>query len=179
VYIIIPSTVQQYWITNATTGSFNFYVRVSAARRRWCSRAPRASTTATGRTSSSPRTTTSLSTPVTILQGGTGSTTASGARLNLGITTFADAIVTATTGASVRSTIGAAASGTNGDITSLTGLTTALSAPQGGTGQSSYAVGDLLYASSTTALSKLADVATGSALLSGGVGVAPAWVRSA
>ena len=45
----------------------------------------------------------------------------------------------------------------------------------GGTGQSSYAVGDLLYASTTTALSKLADVATGNALLSGGVGTAPAW----
>lgn len=54
-------------------------------------------------------------------------------------------------------------------------LTNALAATSGGTGQSSYAVGDLLYASSTTALSKLADVATGSALISGGVGVAPSW----
>jgi hypothetical protein len=36
-------------------------------------------------------------------------------------------------------------------------------------------VGDLLYASTTTALSKLADVATGSCLISGGVGVAPSW----
>jgi hypothetical protein len=54
-------------------------------------------------------------------------------------------------------------------------LTTALAATSGGTGQSSYAVGDLLYASTTTALSKLADVATGNALISGGVGVAPSW----
>jgi len=46
---------------------------------------------------------------------------------------------------------------------------------QGGTGLASYAIGDLLYASTTTALSKLADVATGSYLASGGVGVAPAW----
>lgn len=38
-----------------------------------------------------------------------------------------------------------------------------------------YAVGDLLYASSTTALSKLAAVAAGHILTSGGVGVAPAW----
>jgi len=45
----------------------------------------------------------------------------------------------------------------------------------GGTGQSVYAVGDILYASTTTALSKLADVATGNALLSGGVSVVPAW----
>ena len=45
----------------------------------------------------------------------------------------------------------------------------------GGTGQTSYAVGDLLYASTSTALSKLADVATGNALISGGVGVAPSY----
>ena len=52
---------------------------------------------------------------------------------------------------------------------------TAIGATYGGTGQTVYAVGDLLYASSTTQLSKLADVATGNALISGGVGVAPAW----
>jgi hypothetical protein len=50
-----------------------------------------------------------------------------------------------------------------------------LVAANGGTGQASYAVGDLLYASTTTALSKLADVATGNALISGGVGVAPSY----
>ena len=59
-------------------------------------------------------------------------------------------------------------------IPSLT-LATALAATSGGTGQSSYAIGDLLYASTTTALSKLADVATGNALISGGVSTAPAW----
>lgn len=51
----------------------------------------------------------------------------------------------------------------------------AVTAAQGGTGQSSYAVGDLLYASTTTALSKLAGVATGNALISGGVNTAPSW----
>ena len=48
-------------------------------------------------------------------------------------------------------------------------------ATQGGTGQTSYTVGDILYASSTTALSKLADAATGNALISGGAGVAPSY----
>lgn len=52
---------------------------------------------------------------------------------------------------------------------------TDVAATDGGTGQSVYAVGDLLYASTTTALSKLADIATGNALISGGVGVAPSW----
>jgi hypothetical protein len=59
-----------------------------------------------------------------------------------------------------------------GTSTNVTGV---VAAANGGTGQSSYAVGDLVYASTTTALSKLADVATGNALISGGVGVAPSY----
>ena len=43
----------------------------------------------------------------------------------------------------------------------------------GGTGITSYAIGDMIYATATTTLSKLADVADGSVLRSGGVGVAP------
>ena len=85
--------------------------------------------------------------------GGTGANNATGARTNLG----------------------AAASGANGDITSLSGLTTPLSATQGGTGFNLYTTGDLLYASSSTSLARLNDVATGNVLLSGGVGVAPSW----
>jgi hypothetical protein len=50
-----------------------------------------------------------------------------------------------------------------------------LIAANGGTGFASYAVGDLLYADTTTTLAKLADVATGNALISGGVGTAPSW----
>ena len=61
-------------------------------------------------------------------------------------------------------------------LTVTTGtFSTALAATSGGTGNASYAVGDLLYASTTTALSKLADVATGNALISGGVDVAPSY----
>jgi len=60
--------------------------------------------------------------------------------------------------------------------TSLTlGWTGQLAATRGGTGFGSYAVGDILYANTTTSLAKLADVATGNALISGGVGVAPSW----
>ena len=51
-----------------------------------------------------------------------------------------------------------------------------LVAARGGTGNSTYAVGDLLYASATTpTLSRLAGVAAGQVLASGGVGAAPAW----
>lgn len=72
----------------------------------------------------------------------------------------------------------------NGSYTGITGVGTlaagtwngsVIAAAYGGTGQSSYAVGDLLYADTSTSLAKLADIATGNALLSGGVGTAPAW----
>lgn len=45
----------------------------------------------------------------------------------------------------------------------------------GGTGQSSYTIGDLLYASGSTTLSKLSAGATGNVLTSNGVGTAPSW----
>jgi hypothetical protein len=54
-------------------------------------------------------------------------------------------------------------------------LGTALAAPSGGTGQSSYAVGDLLYADTTTTLTKLAAAAVGNVLRAKGTGTAPAW----
>jgi hypothetical protein len=57
----------------------------------------------------------------------------------------------------------------------LTYSGTALPATSGGTGQNTYAVGDLLVGGATNTLDKLADVATGNALISGGVGVAPSY----
>ena len=55
------------------------------------------------------------------------------------------------------------------------GVTGTLAATSGGTGQSTVTTGDLLYGSATNTWSKLADVATGNALISGGVGVAPSY----
>jgi hypothetical protein len=54
-------------------------------------------------------------------------------------------------------------------------FSTVLVASKGGTGFSSYTIGDLIYADTSSTLAKLADVATGKVLISGGVGVAPAW----
>jgi hypothetical protein len=50
-----------------------------------------------------------------------------------------------------------------------------LAATNGGTGQSTYAVGDLLQGGATNTLTKLAAVATGNALISGGVTTASSW----
>lgn len=62
-----------------------------------------------------------------------------------------------------------------GTITSGVWSGTAIAADRGGTGITSYDIGDIVYASGTTALSKLAGVATGNSLISGGVGSAPTW----
>lgn len=78
----------------------------------------------------------------------------------------------------VAPVLGQPASGDLTNCTNLpltTGITGVLDETHGGTGQSSYTIGDLLYASSTTALSKLPDAATGNALISGGVGAPPSW----
>lgn len=71
-----------------------------------------------------------------------------------------------------------------GSYTGITGVGTlsagtwnasTIAAPYGGTGFSSYTVGDIIYAGTTSSLSKLAGVAVGNALISGGVSSAPSW----
>ena len=57
-------------------------------------------------------------------------------------------------------------------------LTNALGPTYGGTGQTAVTQGDLLYGSATNTWSRLADVAVGSVLVSGGVGANPAWSAS-
>lgn len=54
-------------------------------------------------------------------------------------------------------------------------VTGTLPVANGGTGLTTYSVGDIVYASGTGTLASLADVATGNALISGGVGVAPSY----
>jgi hypothetical protein len=66
-----------------------------------------------------------------------------------------------------------------GTLSSGTWSATTIAVDKGGTGLTSYAVGDIVYASGATTLAKLADVATGNALISGGVGVAPSWGKIA
>ena len=55
----------------------------------------------------------------------------------------------------------------------------AVTAPQGGTGQTTYTIGDLLYASTSSALSKLVSSTSGYVLTAQGAGVAPVWAASA
>ena len=122
-------------------------------------------------------------------RGGTGVSTFGGANTIL-YTTAADTLSSITTGnngvlvtsaggvPSISSTLPSAVQGnitSVGTIGSGTWNGNAVGAAYGGTGITSYTTGDLLYASGATTLSKLADVALGSCLTSGGVGAAPTW----
>lgn len=111
-YIVVPATIQQYWVDNATTGSYAFYLQTSGG------------------------------TPVAVTQGARGIYYCNGSQ-----------VVDADTAT----------------------ISLPISAANGGTGITSYSIGDLIYASGATTLAKLSDVAVGNALISGGVGVAPSW----
>lgn len=62
-----------------------------------------------------------------------------------------------------------------GTIATGTWNATTIAVNKGGTGLTSYVIGDIVFASGATTLARLADVAIGNALISGGVGVAPSW----
>jgi len=62
-----------------------------------------------------------------------------------------------------------------GTLTAGTWNANTIAAIYGGTGLTSFTTGDLIYANSSTTLARLADVAVGNALISGGVGADPSW----
>jgi hypothetical protein len=64
---------------------------------------------------------------------------------------------------------------TVGTLTAGTWNANTIGVGYGGTGLTSYTIGDLIVASGTTTLTQLSDIATGNVLLSGGVGVSPSY----
>lgn len=81
--IIVPPTVQQYWVDNSTTGSYTLTVKTSSGAGYSIAQNTRAILYCNG-TVVVNASTASISVPVSIADGGTGATTASGARINLG-----------------------------------------------------------------------------------------------
>lgn len=86
------------------------------------------------------------------------------------------AALTKTNDTNVTLTLGGAPANALLQATSLTlGWTGTLAPARGGTGFGAFTIGDVLYADTASTLAKLSDVATGNALISGGVGAAPSW----
>jgi hypothetical protein len=135
--IVVPATVQQYWVNNATTGPFTLGLRAAGSATVTNINQNATAILYCDGTDIVPATTSApFAGILPITQGGTGASSAASARTNLGATGIGSTVFTAATTAAARTAIAAAASGANSDITSLTGLTTPLSVAQGGTGAS-------------------------------------------
>lgn len=94
--IIVPSTTQQYWVSNQTSGLYVLGIRTAtqASPGVTVSQNARAILYSDG-TDVVDADTSTIGIPLPVSQGGTGATTASGARTNLGATSVGDAVFTA------------------------------------------------------------------------------------
>ena len=92
--IIVPNTVQQYWVSNDTTGSYTLTVKTAAGTGQVVAQGGRSILYCDG-TNVILADTGGLASPIAVSEGGTGSTTASGARINLGGTAVGIAVFTA------------------------------------------------------------------------------------
>lgn len=105
--IIVPTTAQQYWVSNQTSGSFTLGIRTAGQPSPGVtvSSAARAILYCDG-TNVVDADTSTIGIPLSLAQGGTGSTTASGARTNLGATTVGNAVFTAASTSAAQIALG-------------------------------------------------------------------------
>lgn len=93
--IVVPDTVQQYWVNNQTTGNFTLGVKTASQVIPTLVNQDASAIMYCDGQDVVLADTSTISVPVAVSQGGTGASTASGARANLGITPYADPLVTA------------------------------------------------------------------------------------
>ena len=108
--IIVPATVQQYWVDNQTTGSYTFTIRTPAGTGVAISSGERAILYSDG-TNVLDADTAGVSYPIAVNQGGTGAITAGAALINLGGTSVGISLFTAVDQAAAWSALGVAQSG--------------------------------------------------------------------
>lgn len=190
--VVVPTTVTVWYIDNSTTGAYTVTVKTSAGSGIATSGGSRYilygdgtnvvnAVTTTG--SFSSFTAGSASAPSITFAADTDTGLYNTAANQVGVACGGSQVANFVSGGlNVTGAMAAtgAVSGTAGTFSgAISGasasFTSALPVASGGTAIASYAVGDILYASGATTLAKLADVATGNALISGGVGVAPSW----
>ena len=102
--VVVPATVQQYWITNSTTGAFTLTVKTSAGSGVVVPQGGAAILYCDG-TNVVNAQTLNVSLPISVANGGTGATSAGGALVNLGGTSVGTAVFTAANSAAARTAI--------------------------------------------------------------------------
>jgi hypothetical protein len=147
--IIVPVTVQQYWVTNSTTGAFTLTVKTSAGTGIAVAQGDAQILYCDGTNVVKGQTTTGgITVPVAIADGGTGATTASGARINLGGTSVGIGVFTAATTSAGQTALGATATGQAVFI--------AANAAAGRTALGATAVGDAVFIAANAAAARTA-----------------------
>jgi len=128
--IIVPPTIQQYWVDNQTTESFSLTIKVSGQPGYAVPQGSRAILYCDG-TDVVNAATAGISTPIGIAQGGTGATSAASALINLGGGSAGIAVFESVTQSDGRIALGASTIGSSlfttlgsvGSVTALTGGT--------------------------------------------------------
>lgn len=109
--VVVPATVQQYWVDNQTTGSYTLTIDPSGPGVGFViSQGERAILYCDG-TDVLNASTQGVSVPLTVAEGGTGATTAGAALINLGGTALGTALFTAADSAAAWAALGALPSG--------------------------------------------------------------------
>ena len=108
-----------------------------------------------------------------VANGGTGVTTSTGTT-NV-VLSGSPTIVTPTIASFTNATHDHSNAAGGGTLNASAIAAGTLAVARGGTGLATYVIGDLIIASAATTLISLADVATGNAVISGGVGVVPSY----
>ncbi len=109
--VVVPATVQQYWVDNQTTGAYTLTIDPSGGGTGFnVGQGERVILYCDG-TDVLNATTQGISVPLTISEGGTNATTASGARINLGGTSTGIALFTAVDQAAAWAALGVAPAG--------------------------------------------------------------------
>jgi hypothetical protein len=143
--IIVPTVADEFIVRNETTGAFTLTVKTAAgtgiivgtneSKLLYCDG-----------TNVKDAATAGISTPVAVAQGGTGATTASAARTNLGLTSIGNAIATAANATAVRT---AAAFTAIGDALAIAASAAAARLTLGST-----TIGDALFTAASAAAAR-------------------------
>ena len=139
--IIVPTTVQQYWVTNATSGAYTVTVKTSAGTGILVPQGEALILYCDGTDVVEGQTQSTVATPIPVADGGTGATTASGARVNLGGTTVGIGVFTAASTSDGQTALGATVTGQ--------ALFTAADAAAGRTALGATTVGNGVFTAAT------------------------------
>ena len=114
--IIVPDTVQQYWVSNQTTGAYTLTIKTAAGTGVIVAAGSR-NILYSDSINVVDADTSTVSLPITIAQGGTNAITASAARINLGGTSVGIGVFTAVDQAAAWAALGVAPNGVvNGGV---------------------------------------------------------------